>query len=106
MFLYDPFFGGYSTHIQIPERMTFAIPQGLPLDVVPPLLCAGVTVFAPIARWAKLNPDKKLKTAVISIGGLGHLALQYLKKLGYHVTALTTSLNREKEFRELGADDV
>jgi len=51
--------------------MTFHIPEGLPTDVAPPLLCAGVTVFAPLKRHGKAN----MKCAIIGIGGLGHLAV-------------------------------
>lgn len=105
--LYDPYFGGYSTHIQLPDQLVFHIPQGLPLDRVSPLLCAGITVYAPIARWASQNPpNPEIKTAVIGIGGLGHLAIQYLNKMGYHVTAFSTNLNRAGEYAKLGAHDT
>jgi len=56
-----------------------------------PLLCAGVTVYAPLKRWYKPNNT----CAVIGIGGLGHLAVQYAAKLGMTVTAFTTSTTRE-----------
>lgn len=56
-------------------------------------------MFAPIKRFAKAHQ----KCAVIGIGGLGHLAVQYAAKLGMEVTAFTTSMNREKEMNELGA---
>lgn len=70
-------------------------------------MCAGVTVYAPISRWAKNNPPSPdIKTAVIGIGGLGHLAVQYLSKLGYHVTAFSTNLNRAAEYQKLGAHDT
>ena len=71
LFLYDPYFGGYCSHIQIVEKMAFIIPKNLPLNLAPPLLCAGVTVFAPLKRFAKAQ----YKCAVIGIGGLGHLAV-------------------------------
>lgn len=45
---------------------------------MPPLLCAGVTTYAPIKRYQKVGG----KCAVIAIGGLGHLAAQYANKLG------------------------
>lgn len=87
--------------------MTFHIPAGLPLDKIPPLLCAGVTVYAPIARWAQYNPPAPgVKTAVIGIGGLGHLAVQYLAKMGYNVTCFSTNLNRASEYQKLGAHDT
>jgi uncharacterized zinc-type alcohol dehydrogenase-like protein len=44
-----------------------------------------------------------MKCAIVGIGGLGHLAIQYAAKMGLHVTAFTTSMNREKEIKELGA---
>lgn len=48
----------------------------MPLAVIPPLLCAGLTVFAPIQRWQKSTAQgKNLKVGVFGIGGLGHLAL-------------------------------
>lgn len=97
--LYDPNFGGYCTHIQLPESHTFLIPEKLPSDVTPPLLCAGVTVYAPLARVARAG----LTCAVVGIGGLGHLAVMYANKLGMKVTAFTTSFNREKEMKDLGA---
>lgn len=79
----------------------------MPLDKIPPLLCAGVTVYAPIARWAKYNPPSQdVKVAVIGIGGLGHLAIMYLNKLGYNVTAFSTNLNRAEEYKKLGAHDT
>lgn len=51
--LYDPKFGGYATSITVPENFTFPIPEGIPLEVAGPLLCAGVTTYAPLARFAK-----------------------------------------------------
>lgn len=69
--LYNPYFGGYATHIQLPGSMAFPIPKELPEDLIAPLLCAGVTTFAPIQRNAKPG----YKCGIIGIGGLGHLAL-------------------------------
>jgi D-arabinose 1-dehydrogenase-like Zn-dependent alcohol dehydrogenase len=69
--LYDPYFGGYSTHIQLKARGAFRVPAGLRIEVASPLLCAGVTVYAPLKRWYKPNDT----CAVLGIGGLGHLAV-------------------------------
>jgi len=101
-FLYNPHFGGYSTHIQLPAKMTFRLPETFRDDVGAPLLCAGVTVFAPILR----NYNADFKCAVIGIGGLGHLALQYASKMGMRVTAFTTSFNKSAELHRLGASDL
>lgn len=70
--LYDPKFGGYATSITVNERFTFKIPDGIPLHQAGPLLCAGVTTHAPLARHAK----KGDRVAIVGIGGLGHMALQ------------------------------
>jgi len=83
--------------------MTFHIPEGMPLDKISPLLCAGVTVFAPLKRWFDEKGKKGMKIGIFGIGGLGHLAVQYANKLGLEVTAFTTSFNREEEMKSLGA---
>jgi D-arabinose 1-dehydrogenase-like Zn-dependent alcohol dehydrogenase len=67
-----------------------------------PLLCAGVTVFNGI-RQMKIIPGDVV--AVQGLGGLGHLAIQYARKLGYRTVALSTSSNKEDFARELGATD-
>lgn len=56
---------------------------------LPPLLCAGITVYAPLKRYRKVGA----KVAILGIGGLGHLAIQYANKLGMIVTAFTTKTN-------------
>lgn len=85
-------FGGYCTHMQINHHWAWPIPAGLPLDRVAPLLCAGLTVYAPLKRHGKVGD----RCAVIGIGGLGHLAVQYANKLGMTVTAFTTKPDRIK----------
>lgn len=67
-----------------------------------PLLCAGVTVHAPLRRWVKPNGT----CAVIGIGGLGHLAVMYAAKMGMTVTAFTSSTNKAEECMSFGATKV
>jgi len=93
--LYDPYFGGYATHIQLPARMTFRIPDGMPLEKISPLMCAGITVFAPLKSWFDKEGKPGMKVGIFGIGGLGHLAVQYANKLGLEVTAFTSSPERE-----------
>lgn len=100
--IYDEYWGGYSTAVQHPAKMAFKIPEALPSDVTPPILCAGVTTYAPIARYARSGQ----KTAVIGIGGLGHMAVQYLNKMGCHVTAFSSSLEKTEMIKKLGAREV
>lgn len=78
IFLYGEYFGGYASHMQIDENWVFHIPAGIDITIMPPLLCAGITTYAPIKRYQKVGGS----CAVIGIGGLGHLAVQYANKLG------------------------
>lgn len=68
-------------------------------ELVAPLLCAGISVYAPLRRHGKAG----MNVAVIGIDGLGHLAVKYGAKMGMKITAFTNSFNRESEIKALGA---
>ena len=104
IYLYGEYFGGYSTHVQIDHNWAIKIPEGLNsrLHEIPPLLCGGLTVYAPIKRYAQAGA----KCAVIGIGGLGHLAVQFANKLGMTVTAFTTKTNNIEPLHLLGATNA
>ena len=89
-FLYGTYFGGYSSHMQIDENWVFHIPQGMDITTMPPLLCAGVTTYAPAKRYQKIGAS----CAVIGIRGLGHLAVQYANKLGKNLIYQRHGSNR------------
>ncbi len=76
------------------------IPDGIDLEIVGPLFCGGVTVFNPLVQFDVRPTDK---VAVIGIGGLGHMALQFLNAWGCEVTAFTTSAAKRKGALDLGA---
>lgn len=99
---YNYQWGGYSTQLIQPASHFFKLKENVKLDKAAPLLCAGVTVYNPIDLYCKPG----MKTAVVGIGGLGHLAVQFLSKLGYEVDAITTSIENEKLYKELGAKNV
>ena len=80
--------GGYATHIRVDSRFAFPIPDDLPSEFAAPLLCGGITVFAPMLRHAVAGNSR---LGVIGIGGLGHVALQYGRALGCHVIAFSSS---------------
>lgn len=103
-FLYGLYFGGYATHIQINYEHVFQIPEGMDASNIPPILCAGITVYAPMKRWIK--EEAGAKVGVIGIGGLGHLAVQYGKAMGHHVVAFTTSADKVDYIKKLGAAEV
>lgn len=78
----------------------------IPKDADPaayaPLLCAGVTVFNGIRKMGITAGDV---VAIQGLGGLGHLALQYARKMGYRTVALSTSSNKKDFAEQLGATD-
>ena len=92
--------GGFAEKVRAQASSVVAIPEGIDPATAGPLLCAGITVFNPIVQFGIKSTDK---VAVIGIGGLGHLALQFLNAWGCEVTAFTSSDSKHQEALELGA---
>ena len=101
-FTYGLMFGGFGTHIQMKRYWVYPAPKGLNLETAAPLMCAGITTYAPLSRLGK----KGMKAAIIGIGGLGHLAVQYAAKMGMEVTAFVHKLDLAEDIKKLGAVDV
>ncbi|MGF9696469.1 MULTISPECIES: NAD(P)-dependent alcohol dehydrogenase [Paenibacillus] len=97
----NPTYGGYSQKIVVTERFVVRIPDNLELDVASPLLCAGITTYSPLKHW-NVGPGKKV--AILGVGGLGHLAIQYAHALGAEVTVLSRTIDKKSEALSLGAD--
>jgi uncharacterized zinc-type alcohol dehydrogenase-like protein len=93
--------GGYSNRIVVDENYVLRIPENLPLDAAAPLLCAGITLYSPLAHW-KAGPGKKV--AIVGLGGLGHMGVKLAHALGAEVTVLSHSLKKVEDGRRLGAD--
>ena len=91
--------GGFAERIRVDGRFAFPIPEALSSEHAAPLLCGGVTVYAPLSRWVRPS----MRVGVVGIGGLGHLALQFARAMGCEVTALSTSADKEAEARCFGA---
>jgi len=91
--------GGFAERIRVDGRFAFPIPGALASEHAAPLMCGGVTVYAPLSRWARPS----LRVGVVGIGGLGHLALQFARAMGCEVTAISTSPEKEAEARAFGA---
>ncbi|MPQ26602.1 NAD(P)-dependent alcohol dehydrogenase [Bacillus paralicheniformis] len=96
-----PTYGGYSQYIVVKEDFVVRIPDGLNLDVASPLLCAGITTYSPLKHW-NAGPGKKI--AVVGMGGLGHVAIQFAHAMGAEVTVLSRSLDKQEEALRFGAD--
>ncbi|MGW4748016.1 NAD(P)-dependent alcohol dehydrogenase [Streptomyces sp. NPDC004290] len=97
----EPTYGGYSTHIVVDENYTLRIPEGVGLDEAAPLLCAGITLYSPLAHWGA-GPGKKV--AIVGLGGLGHMGVKIAHALGAEVTVLSQSLRKRDDGLKLGAD--
>ncbi|MEU6229229.1 NAD(P)-dependent alcohol dehydrogenase [Streptomyces sp. NPDC047042] len=97
----EPTYGGYATHVVVDENFVVRIPEGLSLDVAAPLLCAGITTYAPLKQWGA-GPGKKV--AVVGLGGLGHIGVKIAHALGAEVTVLSQSLRKKDDGLKLGAD--
>jgi alcohol/geraniol dehydrogenase (NADP+) len=95
--------GGFADRIRLDGRFAFPLPPSLDAAATAPLLCAGVTVFAPLRRWGVRAGSS---VGVIGIGGLGHLALRFLRAMGAKVTAFTSSPDKREEAVRLGANDA
>jgi len=92
--------GGFANKVYADANSVVKIPDGIDLEIVGPLFCGGVTVFNPLVQFDVRPTDK---VAVIGIGGLGHMALQFLNAWGCEVTAFTTSAAKRKGALDLGA---
>ena len=97
----QPTHGGYSQKIVVTERFVVRIPDNMELDVASPLLCAGITTYSPLRHW-NAGPGKKV--AILGMGGLGHMAIQYAHALGAEVTVLSRSTDKKAEALSFGAD--
>lgn len=92
--------GGFAEKVRAAANSVVPIPQGLDLETAGPLCCGGVTVFNPLVQF-DIKPTDKV--AVIGIGGLGHMALQFLNAWGCEVTAFTSSASKKKAVMDMGA---
>jgi uncharacterized zinc-type alcohol dehydrogenase-like protein len=92
--------GGFASHIRTHWAWTIALPVKLNFADAGPLLCGGVTVFAPLARHAKPTD----RVGIIGIGGLGHMAVKFAAAYGCDVTAFTASESKFDEARTFGAN--
>ena len=92
-------YGGFAQKVIVDGRFAFSIPKALRSSNAAPLLCGGVTVYSPLRRFVKRGQ----KIGIVGIGGLGHLALQFARALGYEVTAFSHSFDKEREAKRFGA---
>jgi len=95
--------GGFADRVRASSEWVIPIPDGLDAASAGPMFCGGITVFNPIVEFDVQPTDH---VGVVGIGGLGHLALQFLNAWGCDVTAFTSSPGKADEARKMGAHDV
>lgn len=95
--------GGYSEKIVVDEDFVLRIPKNLDISKVAPLLCAGITTWSPLKHWKVKENDK---VGVIGLGGLGHMGIKFASAMGAKVVMITTSFDKAKDAKLLGADEV
>ena len=92
--------GGYAEFMVAPIEALAAVPADLDAVAAGPLLCAGITVFNALRNSGARPPQL---VAVLGVGGLGHLAIQFSAKMGYRTVALARGGDKEGLARQLGA---
>lgn len=95
--------GGFAERVRAHWAWTIPVPEGVRPEVAGPLYCGGITVFSPLLEFG-ISPTDRV--GVIGIGGLGHMALRFLKAYGCEVTAFTSTPAKEEEARAFGAHHV
>ncbi len=95
--------GGHAEYMLMNADATYLIPDKVSYEQAAPIFCAGYTVYSGL-RWADPQPHKRV--AVLGIGGLGHLAVQYAKAAGFETIAVSHSPDKDKMVRDLGVDEV
>ena len=93
--------GGYSTHVVVDAEYVLSVPAGLDPAAAAPLLCAGITTYAPLRKHG-VGPGTRV--AVVGLGGLGHMAVKLAHAMGAEVTVLSQSLKKQEDGLRLGAD--
>ena len=94
--------GGYAEYMIAPASVLASIPDGLSAVEAGPLMCAGVTTFNSL-RHSGARPGDLV--AILGIGGLGHLGVQFAAKMGFKTIAIARGMDKEALARKLGACD-
>jgi len=92
--------GGYADYMIAPVGALAAIPEGLTAVEAAPLMCAGITTFNSL-RHSGARPGDTV--AVLGIGGLGHLGVQFAAKMGFKTVAIARGADKAPLARKLGA---
>lgn len=92
--------GGYADFVVVPEEAVVRIPDGMTALDAGPLMCAGITTFNALRNSGARPGDL---VAVLGIGGLGHLGIQFARKMGFRTIAIARGQGKQALAHELGA---
>ena len=92
--------GGYADYVVAPAEALAAVPDALKSVDAAPLLCAGITTFNALRNTGAKPPDT---VAILGMGGLGHLGVQFAAKMGFNTVAIARGADKEKFAHDLGA---
>ncbi|GAT10532.1 alcohol dehydrogenase catalytic domain-containing protein [Mycolicibacterium novocastrense] len=92
--------GGYAESVTAPVTALARIPEGLSFAEAAPMGCAGVTTFNGLRQTKAKSGDL---VAVLGVGGLGHLGVQFARAMGFETVAIARGADKEVDARELGA---
>lgn len=92
--------GGHADYVVAPAVALARIPDGLSAADAGPLMCAGITTFNSLRHAGARSGDL---VAVLGIGGLGHLGVQFAARMGYETVAIARGRDKEALARQLGA---
>jgi alcohol/geraniol dehydrogenase (NADP+) len=95
--------GGFADRVRCQAAWAVKLPAGVGVKSAGPLFCGGITVFNPIVQFNVKPTDR---VGVIGIGGLGHLAIRFLRAWGCEVTAFSSSAGKTDEVKAMGAHHV
>ncbi len=94
-------YGGFSSSVVVDHRFAYPLPADMPPETAAVLMCAGITVFTPLRAY---SGEPSTKIAILGLGGLGHLAIQFAHALNYEVTVISASSDKRKQAYAFGAD--
>lgn len=99
--VWEPY-GGFSTSIVADSRFVYPLPESIPSENAAVFMCAGITVFSALRAY---ETPATQKLAIVGMGGLGHLAIQFASHMHYDVTVISGTPEKKEEALEFGATD-
>lgn len=99
--VWEPY-GGFSSSIVVDSRFAYLLPEGMPPESAAVLMCAGITVYSALRNT---STSARQKLAVVGMGGLGHLAVQFASHMNYDVTVISGTPGKKEAALAYGASD-